>query len=272
MTDIEHPPPHTERFGAATPGARASLPSIEDLLTTKPSRKGGLTWRRILAAVGILVLIGAGYAAGRFTAPNTGPKMSRLAVTASALPAGTRLVSSDLRVVTVRPGAQVPAGALTPVQARGLIGQVTQDPLPAGTFVASVLFGPEGAVPNGGQALVGLDLKPGQMPSGGLTTGQQVDVIELPTNSNGQPLNPRPLVTTSIWYVHGPGQSGDVTATVVVPAFMASHLAMYASHNEVALVATNRQHKASSSPSPSTSSSPSPPTPKAKNRHGKRGH
>lgn len=270
MTDIEQPPPHTERFGAATPGARASLPSLEDLLTTKPARKGGLTWRRILAVAGVVVLIGGGYAAGRFTAPNTGPKMSHLVVTAGAMPAGARLISSDFKVVMVRPGDQVPAGALSPAQARGLIGQVTQGPVPAGTFVAAALFGPEGAVPNGGQALVGLDLKPGQMPSGGLTTGQQVDVIELPTNSQGQPLNPRPMVTTSIWYVRGPSQSGEMTATVVVPAFMASHLAMYASHNEIALVATNRHH--GPSPSPSTSSSHSAPGPGAKNRHSKHGH
>jgi hypothetical protein len=269
MTDIEQPPPQAERFGAATAGARTSMPSIEDLLTTKPARRGGQASRRILAVAGVVVLIGAGYALGRVTAPAGGPKLSHLAVTANAMPAGSRLTAGNLKLVTVRPGAQVPAGALTPAQARGLIGQVTQGPIPAGTFVASMLFGPEGAVPNGGQALVGLDLKPGQMPSGGLTTGQQVDVIEMPIGGNGQPLSPRPLVTTSIWYVRGPARSGDVSASVVVPAFMASHLAMYASHNEVALVATNR-HKAS--PSPSTSSSHSAPSPGAKNRHGKRSH
>ena len=132
-------------------------------------------WRLILLIAGGLALAGGGYAAGRFLPPATPPPhLSKLVVTGTALPAGARITAADLRTVTVHPGAGEPGGAIGPAAAAGLVGLVTRAALPPGTFLERSLLAPGGAVPGVGQALVGLALKPGTVPAGGLADGQRV--------------------------------------------------------------------------------------------------
>jgi hypothetical protein len=255
MTGIDERP-RNARFGSAAPGAKAEQPSLTDLLAVPPSPRRLLTWRRILLAVLALVLAGGGYAVGRFTAPNASAQLSAVTVTRVALPAGGRLTGSDLRIVTVDQNAAIPAGALSPAAAARLIGLVTPRALPAGTFLTRSQFTRSGAVPGPAQALVGLALHPGQLPLGGLAVGQQVLVVLLPVDAQGQALYPVSLTTTSVWDVQGASSAGTTAVSVVVPAGMATRLASYAARGEVALIAVSNSASASGLTPSSGSASP----------------
>jgi hypothetical protein len=181
----------------------------------------------------------AGYVAGHFTWPHPAPPPpTELVVTDAALPAGIKLTPADLRTVSVQPGAKGPAGSMTPAAAGGLVGLVTARAIPAGTFLERSLLTNAGALPNNAHALVGLALKPGQLPVGGLSVGQQVLVVTLRTSSDGTVLRPVPLVITRVWDMQGPDSSGATLATVLVPAHEAALLSGYAAQGDVALVAT----------------------------------
>ena len=121
------------RFGTATPGLRPAPPSLEGLLTAHQPAPGRhrLTPRRMIAVAGVLAVAAGGWALGRyaFTGPPP-PRLTQLAVTSMALPAGIRLTGADLRTVTVQPGDAVPPGALSPAAAGGMIGLITRDDVP----------------------------------------------------------------------------------------------------------------------------------------------
>ena len=161
----------------------------------------------------------------------------QLAVIDAALPAGTKLTPDDIRVVTVQAG-QVPSGYLGPDAAVSVIGFVLKQPVAAGTFLSRSLLTLRGALPSASEALVGLDLKAGQLPAGGLAVGQKVLVVLLPVTSQGVPLTPIPLISTAVWDLQPPGNGGDTEASVIVPTSVAAKLSAYAARSQVSLVAT----------------------------------
>ncbi len=232
------------RFGAASPGLRPERQSLEDLLTTRqppPARRR----RKVLVIVCIVAVLaagGGGYLAGRFTAPSP-PALTKILVTDAALPQGATLSAADLLVITVSPGVSTPPGSLGPAAESSLVGLATTTALPADTIVTRSLLAPAASVPLAASALVGLALKPGQMPAGGLTAGEQVLIVLVPSSSNAPA---SPLVTSTVWDVQGSAAAGLVTATVIVPAAIATRLAGYATRGEVALVVTSATPSVSS--------------------------
>lgn len=234
MTSTEHRG-DSGRFGAAAPGARLEPAPPDPVFGAAPAGRRLPAWRRMLVTAAVLVAAGGGYAAGHFTAPR--PPGSRfLLVTSVPLPAGARLTRADLSVITVRTSDRPPAGALSSALAGTLTGLVTRTAVPRGTFLRRSLLAGSGAVPGPDQALVGLALKPGQVPAGGLADGQQVLIVLLPVNSSGVPLKPVPLVRSSVW--DESSSLGTTQATVVVPADQAVRLAGYAAAGQVALIQT----------------------------------
>ena len=73
---------------------------------------------------------------------------------------------------------------------------------------------PVGSVPGPAQALVGLALKPGQLPSGGLVVGEQVQVVQLLPNSQNTRLIPIPLTVTTVWNVHASSAASIASTTI----------------------------------------------------------
>lgn len=224
------------RFGAATPGIRPDRTDLENLVSQPPPGRRRI-WRRLAAAAVVIAVAGAGYAAGHFITSAGSPGLVSLVVTNTDLPQGAKLSAAELTVVSVAPSA-VPPGALGPAGASASIGLVTDRPVPAGTFLTRSLLVPGGEIPGPGQAQVGLALKPGQVPSGGLAAGQRVLVVLLPESAQGAPKHPVPLGSATVWSVTGSSSTGAVSVTVVVPAYLATSLAGYASRGQVALVAT----------------------------------
>jgi hypothetical protein len=227
------------RFGAATPGLRAERAGIGDLVTAPAggSRRKIITPWRVTALVVAVLVAGGSYALGRYVIAPKPPPAVQIAVTAVPLPAGARLSAADVRVVTVQ-AAAVPKGYLNPVQAAGVLGEAARQALPAGAFLARFLLSPSGGLPGPAQALVGLDLKAGQLPAGGLAVGQRVLIVLLPANAQGNPLTPVGLISTTVWDISAADATGDIEASVIVPSSMATGLAGYAARGQVSLVAT----------------------------------
>jgi hypothetical protein len=223
------------RFGAASPGVRPERPSLEDLLTAPQKPAGRRRWMIALAIALAAVLAGSGgYLLGRFTAPAQ-PSLVRLLVTTTALPAGARLIPADLGTVTVERGDHAPADSLGTAAEPGLLGLAPRMAVPSGTFVTRSLLTAASAVPGRAVALVGLALKPGQLPSAGLAPGEQVLIVLVPSSPSA---GSTALALTTVWDVQGSAASGMTLATVMVPATIATRLAGYAARGEIALVAT----------------------------------
>jgi hypothetical protein len=226
----------TGRFGAASPGLRPERQSLEELLTSRqppPARRR----RFVLVCVCVVAVLaagGGGYLAGRLTAPGP-PAVTRILITDTALPQGARIRADELLAITVRRGISAPAGSLAPSALRSLVGLATTTALPSGTIMSRSLLAPARSVPVAARALVGLALKPGQLPAGGLIAGQQVLIVLVPS-SNNAPASA--LATSTVWDVQGSAAAGMVTASVIVPAAIATQLAGYATRGEIALVAT----------------------------------
>jgi hypothetical protein len=269
MTSTERfEPARGGRFGSATPGAKPPPPTLESLLTV-PEPKGWLRRRRrawIVLAIGLVAVAAIGVVAGHYTWRTPPPKTSELAVTTTALAAGTRLAAADLRVVTVSGTARPPAGAVRAARADGLIGLVTSRSVPAGAFLQRSWLTPSGALPGPGQAVVGLALKPGQLPAGGLVPGQQVLIVLLRASAQGSAVIPQPLAFTSVWSVSAPDTSGDVEASVLVAGRQAATLAAFAAQQDVVLVSTGPPAAAPPTPSPAVPSTPPPAHQKPKAR------
>jgi hypothetical protein len=233
------------RFGAASPGLRPERQSLEDLLTTRqppPTRRRGKVLI-LVCIVAVLAAGGGGYLAGRMTAP-TPPSLTKILVTDAALPQGAKISAADLVAITVRRGVSTPPGSLGPAAEPSLLGLATTTALPSETIVTRSLLAPAASVPLATSALVGLALKAGQLPAGGLSAGEQVLIVLVPS-SNAPAF---PLVSSTVWDVQGSAASGMVAATVIVPASIATRLAGYAARGEVALVVTGASAASAAAP------------------------
>jgi hypothetical protein len=234
------------RFGAASPGLRPERQSLEDLLTARqspPARRHRLVLV-LVCIVAVLAAGGGGYLAGRLTAPGP-PSLTKILVTDAALPQGARISAADLLEITVRSGISVPAGSLGPAAEPSLLGLATTTALPSETILTRSLLAPAASVPLAASALVGLALKPGQLPAGGLTAGEQVLIVLVPSANNAPAF---PLVTSTVWDVQGSAAAGLVSATVIVPASIATRLAGYATRGEVTLVVTGATASSAAAP------------------------
>ena len=248
------------RFGAATPGVRAERAGIGDLVTSSGRLRRIITPWRVTALIVALLVAGGSYALGRYVIAPKPPRTVQIAVIVDALPAGAKLAFNEIGVITVRAG-QVPSGFLGPSAVPSVIGSVLKQPVVPGTFLSRSLLTESGGLPNASEALVGLDLKAGQLPAGGLAVGQKVLVVLLPVSSQGVPQTPIPLISTTVWDLEPPGSGGDTEASVIVPTKDATTLSAYAARGQVSLVAT-------AAPPPPPPSQKPPPSHKPTKRHG----
>src|SRR5947199_7567970 len=154
-------PPRT-RTGATN----GQAPDGMRLSPTKPRRNGALI------AVGVLLIVGCGLIAAVLQMRATS-KTAVLAVT-HQVPAGQQLRSSDLSTVSIAGGAGL--RAIPAAERSAVIGATASVPLMPGTLVTREQLAKNTSVTKG-KVVIGLSLKPGQVPTSHLKEGDQVLVV-----------------------------------------------------------------------------------------------
>ncbi|MFI2373165.1 SAF domain-containing protein [Streptomyces sp. NPDC018833] len=198
------------------------------------------TRRRRPALIGLSVaLIAAGGLAGAFTVLTSGEKTQVLAV-AKDVPYGHTVTAGDLVVVSV--GLDP---ALKPVRAAeksSIVGQRATTELKAGALVTEGSVTGEPLIGDN-QQLVGLRLKPGQLPASRLSPGMKVLVVSTPgkdtaASGTSKPQDtelPKTLPATVI-NVGAADSSGSLTLDVAVAATDGPTLAVRAASGDIAVV------------------------------------
>lgn len=189
--------------------------------------------RRRPAVVGLgVVLVAAGGLTSAWLVSTTGAT-TPVVVAAAPVLRGQVLTAAQLTTADVAgldPGGLTPASALS-----SLVGQTVVLDVPAGSPIppAAVTDTPLPAV---GEAIVGLLLPPGQLPTVDLLPGARVRIVGTPRAQEDVPRNleqgtPAVLVSTSVDDV-----SGGTVVNVAVPAPQAAGLAALAATGRAALV------------------------------------
>lgn len=190
-----------------------------------------------LIALGVLLVVGC--AIGFSSAWLKASGRQEVLVVATNLAAGQVLTSAELRSVQLSTGsglAPIPAS-----EAAAVIGHPVAMPLSAGSLLTEGDLGPS-AVPPGGQAVVGLALKPGQYPTGTTAGARVLVVIGGGTGSSGSSTSASstgdaPIEATIISIDPAPSTSSDsVVVSVQLAEGNAAAVAAAGSGGSVALV------------------------------------
>lgn len=209
--------------------------------TVTPSVPTPLRPRRRPAFIALGVALAA--AGGVLTATIVAHSGDRVAVLALAhpVPVGATITPGDLTIAHV--GADP---ALSPVRAAdesSVVGQVAAVGLPAGSLLTRADLSAT-ALPAAGQQLVGVAVKPGQLPARTLTAGSRVLIVQTPggftgtdsgstTQASGVLVAPIPA---SVVDVSPPATDGTVVVDVLVSAAAGPRVAAIASTGHVALI------------------------------------
>lgn len=186
------------------------------------------------AVIAIVLIVGLG-ALGAYFYTKAGQKTPVVVVTKDVA-AGHRIERSDLSTVNV-------AGAVTAIGGSNLnsvVGQVAAVELLPGTLLQRAMVTSASPLPSG-SSMVGVELKPGQLPAGGISDGAKVQVLQLPNKNNtsaAAPQNAAVLAGSATVYesTSDPSQTGGTLVTLIVPSGDAAAVAAASSSGLVALV------------------------------------
>jgi hypothetical protein len=194
------------------------------------------TRQRKPAYIALLVALVVGLAAlGAYWYSHAGQKTA-VVVVVRDVPAGHLIERSDLSTANV-------AGDVTAIGASHLdsvLGQTAAvDLLPNTLLQRSMVTSVRGL--SAGQAKVGVEVKPGQVPADGLPIGGSVEVLQLPSKDAAGGLAQQPPVVlaeqaTVYSSAADPSQSGGTLFTLVVPKASAAAIAAASNAGAVALV------------------------------------
>jgi hypothetical protein len=233
----------TDRPNAATTAPATMAPAT--MAVESPARR--LPPRRrspMLAALGVLLVVlgalGAWVIVGALTSSG-----ACLAVAQDA-PVGTKITAAHLRVVQVNS----PVG-LAPIKAAErdtVIGRYAKVDLVPGTLLTAAQL-TDTAFPGPGENLVGLELKPSQLPGQALRRGDKVLLVITPDQravnvdpkaSSAQPLTTPPTVKATVVNVGAPQTDGQVVVDVVLPQADGPTVVALAAQGRIALAVTPR--------------------------------
>lgn len=188
------------------------------------------------AAIAIVLIVGLG-ALGAYFYSKAGEKTPVVVVTKD-VPAGHRIARDDLSTVNVAGGVTAIAGS----HLDSVVGQVAAVELLPNTLLQRAMVTSASPLP-AGSSMVGVELKPGQMPAAGVTDGARVQVLQLPNKnttsaSSSSPQNATVLATSATVYdsASDPSQTGGMLVTLIVPSDEAAPIAAASSAGLVALV------------------------------------
>jgi hypothetical protein len=223
-----------------------TVPPVGSLPSSAPVVKAALPRRRRpgLIAAGVVVVI-LGFLGAYVYATAAGDNRPFLAV-ASTVTAGQQITDSDLKVVQVNA-----ASGLTPIpegERDTVVGKYAKTELIAGTLLLADQL-TEQAVPGPGNQLIGLELKPSQLPSRTLRPGEQVQLVITsdPRNvtldakgAQAKGLPTPPKYSAVVAGVGAAAADGQVVVDVVVPEANGPGLLERASQGRVAIALVAR--------------------------------
>jgi len=194
--------------------------------------------RPALVALGLALAAAGGVLTATLVA-DAGGRLGVLAV-ARAVPIGTVISAGDLTVAHVAPDgnlAPVPAG-----EESSVLGQVAEVELLPGSLLTRGEI-TTAILPAAGQELVGVALKPGQLPARPLVAGARVLVVATPGDftgsgaASGQPSSgPLPTIPATVVDVGSPASDGTVVVDLSVASAQGPQLAAIASTGRLALI------------------------------------
>lgn len=197
-------------------------------LPTRQKRPG-------LAALAIVLMVGLA-ALGAYFYTKAGQKTPVVEVV-KHVPVGHVITRDDLSTLDVAGGVTAIAGS----HLDSVVGKVAAVELLPNTLLQRAMVSDSSPFP-AGSAMVGVELKPGQLPATGVNVGGSVQVLSLPSKdisaakAGGQ--SPTVLVDSAVVYATAPDPSatGGWLVTLVVPKADAAAIAAASSAGLVALV------------------------------------
>jgi hypothetical protein len=205
--------------------------SDERLLRTRQRRTG-------LLALSALLIVGSAIAGGLLIT-RIGDRVEVLEVR-TAVPRGHAISAENL---VSRSVSGVP-NAISATDTKSIAGSVAAVDLVPGQILTTRLISRR-SVPGPGEALLGLSLAPGRVPSAGLAAGDLVDVIAVPASNGGDPTEAlkAPPTLANRARIHDVKESasegGAVLVTLVVDESDASRIAAYSTVGRTALIETS---------------------------------
>lgn len=187
------------------------------------------------AAIAIVLIVGLA-ALGAYFYAKAGEKTPVVMVT-NGVPAGHRITRDDLSTVNVAGGVTAIAGS----HVESVVGQLAAVDLLPNTLLQRSMVSSASPLP-AGSSMVGVELKPGQMPAAGVSDGARVQVLQLPnkdtTSATNSQENASVLTTKATVYdsAPDPSQTGGTLVTLIVPSGEAAPIAAASSAGLVALV------------------------------------
>jgi hypothetical protein len=181
----------------------------------------------------VLVIIGA-LAGWRYVASASTGTRAYIAVY-QAVPMGGRITADDLQSVSISS-----ARGLTPIpvsEAHRVIGEYAKVPLVPGTLLTDGELTTSNAIgPN--QAMVGLQLGPGQRPGRQLKAGDQVLLVLVPPTNGDTGTDPATMANLAATVVEAsaPDTNNSAVVDVVIPVNDASAIAAYAKLGRISAV------------------------------------
>lgn len=191
------------------------------------SRRPGLIAAAVLLIVGFAL-------AGALLVSNAGGT-TQVLVAARPVPAGQVITTADLTAAPVSGSVR----AISAADLNTLVGQTAAVGLVQGQLLnRDMLTG--AAVPAPGESLVGLALRPGQLPADGLGVGDRVQAIVVAAvgDAGVQPeTTVRVLATGEVFALRpDPASASDTLVTLVVPADAAGRIATHGATGQVGLI------------------------------------
>jgi hypothetical protein len=220
--------------------SRSDKPSLNGVHPTavRPSRLTAGRRQRPAVWIAGVALIAVGAAVATSAALSAGAKHDVLAM-ARAVPAGRLLAAADVR--TVRVAADSSVATVPAAEESSVVGQRTAVDLVANSLLTNAALG-GAAVPGRGQALLGVALKPGQLPGRSLSRGDQAELVPTPSTAtstssgSGSGASAASPVPVTVDAEGAAGSDGTTVVDLVLPADAAPKIAAQAAAGQLVLV------------------------------------
>lgn len=217
----------------AAPKAKRPVSPVAAPETITPIRaKRSWVW-----TAGAIALIVAGALAGVFVY-SSGSHTQQVFIVSHSVARGQIIGQSDLSTLDISEGQKTQG--IPVADSSDVIGQVATVDLPKGSLVTSASIASSLSVPSG-QALVGLSLKPAQLPAQPLVAGDQVAIVPVATDSTGTSGTDTAAVTGVVSDTANNQASGTTIVDVYVSATTAADLTSRASAGAVAIYLTSSE-------------------------------